>query len=310
METLERLRKNIESVIIGKPSAVEKVIIALLAKGHILIEDIPGVGKSSLASALARSLGLDFNRVQFTNDILPSDILGVSTYNQGEGTFHFNKGPIFANIVLADEINRSSPRTQSALLEAMNEQQVTVDNITYGLESPFMVIATQNPIESHGTNPLPESQMDRFMMAISMGYPSLENERKLLGNTNPTKAIREISSVLTKADVLDLQQKTQEVRVEPVLVDYILSIITATRESKYLSLGVSPRGGIILQQAAQGRAFLHGRDYCIPDDVKQMAESVLCHRVIPESRHGAHKRLVGDTASIINDIVENTGIPV
>ena len=310
MESLDRLRKNIESVIIGKSSAVEKAIITLLAQGHLLIEDIPGVGKSSLAYALARSVGLDSNRVQFTNDILPSDILGVSTYNQADGSFQFNKGPIFTNVVLADEINRSSPRTQSALLEAMNEQQVTVDNITYDLDNPFMVIATQNPIESHGANPLPESQMDRFMMAISMGYPSLEDERKLLGNTNPSRAIREISPVLNKADVLALQQKTFEVKVEPVLVDYILSIITATRESKYLSLGVSPRGGIVLQQAAQGRAFLHGRDYCIPDDIKLLAEPVLCHRVIPESRHGAHKRLVGDTASIISEIVEKTGIPV
>ena len=310
METLDRLKRNIESVIIGKSDAIEKVIVTLLAQGHLLIEDIPGVGKSSLAYALARSLGLNFNRVQFTNDILPSDILGVSTYNQADGTFQFNKGPIFTNVVLADEINRSSPRTQSALLEAMNEQQVTIDNITYDLEDPFMVIATQNPIESHGANPLPESQMDRFMMAISMGYPSLEDERKLLGNASPAKAIRAISPVLSQSDVLTLQQKTREVRVEPVLVDYILSIVNATRESKYLSLGVSPRGGIVLQQAAQGRALLHGRDYCIPDDIKLLAEPVLCHRVIPESRHGAHKRLVGDTASIISEIVEKTGIPV
>ena len=199
---------------------------------------------------------------------------------------------------------------ERVLEEAMNEQQVTVDNITYELEDPFMVIATQNPIESHGANPLPESQMDRFMMAISMGYPSLEDERKLLGNTDPTKAIRDISPVLDKADVLDLQRKTQEVKVEPVLVDYILSIVTATRESKYLSLGVSPRGGIVLQRAAQGRALLHGRDYCIPDDIKLLAGPALCHRVIPESRHGAHKRLVGDTSSIISEIVEKTGIPV
>jgi len=310
MEILDRLRKNIESVIIGKSAAIENAIITLLAHGHLLIEDIPGVGKSSLAYALARSVGLDFNRIQFTNDILPSDILGVSTYNQADGSFQFNKGPIFTNVVLADEINRSSPRTQSALLEAMNEQQVTVDNITYELEAPFMVIATQNPIESHGANPLPESQMDRFMMAISMGYPSLEDERKLLGNANPAKAIRELSPALDKADVLALQKKTLEVKVEPVLVDYILSIVTATRESKYLALGVSPRGGIVLQQAAQARAFLHGRDYCIPDDIKLLAEPTLCHRVIPESRHGAHKRLVGDTASIIREIVENTGIPV
>lgn len=310
MDALDRLKHNIESVIIGKTDIIELAIITLLGRGHLLIEDIPGVGKSSLAFSLARSLNLNFNRIQFTNDILPSDILGVSIFNQREGGFEFNRGPIFANVVLADEINRSSPRTQSALLEAMNEKQVTVDNITYDLDDPFMVIATQNPIESHGTNPLPDSQLDRFMMNISMGYPSQENERKLLGNSSPSQNIRNVTSVLRKTDVLELQQKASEVKVEDILVDYILNIVTATRESKFLSLGVSPRGGIILQQAAQARAFFHGRDYCIPDDIKQLAEPVLCHRVIPESRHGANKRLVGDTAAIIMEIVEKMEIPV
>ncbi len=310
MHRLETLKKNIESVIVGKSEVIELVIITLLARGHLLIEDIPGVGKSSLAYSLARSLNLDFNRIQFTNDILPSDILGVSIYNQREAIFQFNKGPIFANIVLADEINRSSPRTQSALLEAMNERQVTVDNITYDMDDPFMVIATQNPVESHGTNPLPDSQLDRFMMNISLGYPSPENERKLLGNSSSIQNIRKLSPVLKKSDVLELQQKTSEVKVESVLVDYILNIVTATRESKFLSLGVSPRGGIVLQQAAQARAFLDGRDYCIPDDIKSLAQPVLCHRVIPESRHGSNKRLVGDTAAVIMEIIETMEIPV
>ncbi len=309
-EAVERLKKNIESVIIGKPEVIEQAIIALIAKGHLLIEDVPGVGKSSLAYCLAHSVNLDFRRIQFTNDILPSDIVGVSIYNQKEGTFHFNKGPIFANLVLADEINRSSPRTQSALLEAMNEKQVTVDNKTYELEDPFIVVATQNPIESHGAHPLPESQLDRFMMCISMGYPAPGDERKLLTQRSPSQNIRDIDAVLDKADVLDLQRQAEAVKIEPVLTDYILNVITATRESPHLALGVSPRGGLILQQAARARALVYGRDYCIPDDIKQLAIPVLCHRVIPESRHGTHKRAVSDTSAIITDIMDQMEIPV
>jgi MoxR-like ATPase len=309
-DAIQRLKENIGSVIVGKPGVIEQAIIALIAKGHLLIEDVPGVGKSSLAYCLAHSVNLDFRRIQFTNDILPSDIVGVSIYNQKEGTFHFNKGPIFAHLVLADEINRSSPRTQSALLEAMNEKQVTVDNQTYQLEDPFMVVATQNPIESHGAHPLPESQLDRFMMYISMGYPDPDNERKLLNQTSPIQNIRDIKAVLDKNDLLELQHKAQAVTIEPVLTDYILNVITATRESSHLTLGVSPRGGIILQQAARARALIYGRDYCIPDDIKQLAVPVLCHRVIPESHHGTHKRTVSDTSAIINDIVESMEIPV
>ena len=309
-EAVERLKKNIESVIIGKPEVIEQAIIALIAKGHLLIEDVPGVGKSSLAYCLAHSVNLDFRRIQFTNDILPSDIVGVSIYNQKEGTFHFNKGPIFANLVLADEINRSSPRTQSALLEAMNEKQVTVDNQTYELEDPFIVVATQNPIESHGAHPLPESQLDRFMMCISMGYPAPGDERKLLTQRSPSQNIRDIDAVLDKADVLDLQRQAEAVKIEPVLTDYSLNVITATRESPHLALGVSPRGGLILQQAARARALVYGRDYCIPDDIKQLAIPVLCHRVIPESRHGTHKRAVSDTSAIITDIMDQMEIPV
>jgi MoxR-like ATPase len=309
-EVIKRLKKNIESVIVGKPEVIEQAIIALIAKGHLLIEDVPGVGKSSLAYCLAHSVNLDFRRIQFTNDILPSDIVGVSIYNQKEGTFHFNKGPIFANLVLADEINRSSPRTQSALLEAMNEKQVTVDNQTYQLEDPFMVIATQNPIESHGAHPLPESQLDRFMMYISMGYPSPDDERKLLAEASPIQNIRDIKAVLDKNDILELQRKAEAVTIEPVLTDYILNVITATRESSHLALGVSPRGGIILQQAARARALVYNRDYCIPDDIKQLAVPVLCHRVIPESHHGTHKRAVSDTSAVIAEIVESMEIPV
>ena len=309
-DAIKRLKNNIASVIVGKPEVIEQAIIALIAKGHLLIEDVPGVGKSSLAYCLAHSVNLDFRRIQFTNDILPSDIVGVSIYDQKEGAFHFNKGPIFANLVLADEINRSSPRTQSALLEAMNEKQVTVDNQTYPLDDPFMVIATQNPIESHGAHPLPESQLDRFMMYISMGYPEPDDERKLLSQASPLQNIRNIKAVLDKNDILELQRKAEAVTIEPILTDYILSVVTATRESPHLSLGVSPRGGIILQQAARARALVYGRNYCIPDDIKQLAVPVLCHRIIPESRHGTHKRAVSDTSAIINEIAERMEIPV
>jgi len=309
-DAIQRLKNNIGSVIVGKPHVIEQAIIALIAKGHLLIEDVPGVGKSSLAYCLAHSVNLDFRRIQFTNDILPSDIVGVSIYNQKEGTFHFNKGPIFAHLVLADEINRSSPRTQSALLEAMNEKQVTVDNRTYPLEDPFMVIATQNPIESHGAHPLPESQLDRFMMYISMGYPEPDDERKLLTQASPIQNIRDIKAVLDKNDVLELQRQAEAVTIEPILTDYILNVVTATRESSHLALGVSPRGGLILQQAARARALVYGRDYCIPDDIKQLAMPVLCHRVIPESRHGTHKRTASDTFAIITEIIERMEIPV
>ena len=309
-DAIQRLKNNIASVIVGKPDVIEQAIIALIAKGHLLIEDVPGVGKSSLAYCLAHSLNLDFRRIQFTNDILPSDIVGVSIYNQKEGTFHFNRGPIFANLVLADEINRSSPRTQSALLEAMNEKQVSVDSQTFQLEDPFMVIATQNPIESHGAHPLPESQLDRFMMYISMGYPQPDDERKLLAQSSPARNIRNIKAVLDKDDVLELQRKAEAITIEPILTDYILNVITATRETPHLALGVSPRGGLILQQAARARALVYDRDYCIPDDIKQLAMPVLCHRVIPESRHGTHKRAVADTSAIINEIVERMEIPV
>ncbi len=308
--TILRLKQNVEKVIIGKSDVIELAIICLIARGHLLIEDVPGVGKSSLAYSLAHSMDLEFRRIQFTNDILPSDIVGVTIFNQKEHTFHFTPGPIFSNVVLADEINRASPRTQSALLEAMNEKQVTVDTKTHDLEDPFMVIATQNPIESHGAHPLPESQLDRFMMFVSMGYPDIEDERQLLSTTSPSARIREVKPILNKEDVLSLQRQADSVKIEPVLVDYILNLITATRDSRHLALGVSPRGGLILQQAARARALMQGRDYCIPDDIKQLTIPVLAHRVIPETHHGTHKRTVGDTAAILQDILDQMKIPV
>ncbi|MFQ5443350.1 MAG: AAA family ATPase [Nitrospinales bacterium] len=309
-EALQRLKRNIESVIIGKPDTIELLIITLLARGHLMIEDVPGVGKTSMAYALAHSLNLSFKRIQFTNDILPADITGVTVYNQKDNDFKFVQGPLFSNLVLADEINRCTPRTQSALLEAMNEHQVSVDHQTYSLEQPFMVIATQNPVESHGTFPLPESQMDRFMMYISMGYPSLQDERRLLA-LNPIKAeLHSLNPVLSKNDLLQMQKQVDEVRIEPVLADYLLNIITRSRKTKHLALGVSPRGGLIFQQAARARALFHGRNYCIPDDIKELAIPVLCHRVIPDSKHISHDRRVADTSAIITEIIEAEEVPV
>ncbi|MFT4577882.1 MAG: MoxR-like ATPase [Nitrospinales bacterium] len=305
-EKIALLKQNIGKVIFGKDDIIEYAIIALLARGHLIIEDVPGVGKSSLAHSLASSLHLDFKRIQFTNDLLPADITGVSIYDQEEKKFHFQKGPLFANIVLADEINRSTPRTQSALLEAMNERQISADNTTYKLEEPFMVIATQNQVESQGTYPLPESQLDRFMLYVSMGYPSIEDERRLLNTARPSPA--SIDALLNKEEVLQLQAQVDQVKIEPLLTDYILNIITATRDNPHLTLGVSPRGGLIFQQAIRARAFIHGRDYCTPDDVKILAAPVLCHRVIPESH--SNSRRFADTATIIEKILEQLAVPV
>jgi MoxR-like ATPase len=305
-EKIVLLKQNIGKVIFGKDDIIEYAIIALLARGHLLIEDVPGVGKSSLAHSLASSLHLDFKRIQFTNDLLPADITGVSIYDQEKKKFQFQKGPLFTNIVLADEINRSTPRTQSALLEAMNERQVSADNMTYNLEEPFMVIATQNQVESQGTFPLPESQLDRFMLYVSMGYPSIEDERRLLNTARPDPS--SIEALLNKEDVLQLQAQVDQVKIEPLLTDYILNIITATRDNPHLTLGVSPRGGLIFQQAIRARALVHGRDYCTPDDVKSLAAPVLCHRVIPESH--SNSRRFADTSTIIEKILEQLAVPV
>ena len=309
-ESLSRLKKNIEQVIFGKSETIELAITCLLAKGHLLIEDVPGVGKTSLAHCLANSLQLNFKRIQFTNDLLPADITGVSIYDQEEKRFHFQKGPLFANIVLADEINRSTPRTQSALLEAMNEKQISADNNTYILEEPFMVIATQNLIESQGAYPLPESQLDRFMFYMSMGYPSQNDERRLLQEQSTRPGAASVKPVLEKEEVLKLHALVDTIKIEPVLTDYILNIITATRECADLALGVSPRGGLIFQQALRAWALVCGRDYCTPDDVKHLAVPVLCHRVIPQSHNLSHKRRFADTATIIQQILEQVSVPV
>lgn len=305
-EKIKALEENIGSVVKGKPEVIRMAVIALLAKGHLLIEDVPGVGKTTLAHALARSLGCIFQRIQFTSDLLPSDIIGVSIYNQATHEFEFKPGPIFSNIILADEINRTTPKTQSCLLEAMNDFQVSVENRTHPLPSPFMVLATQNPLEYHGTFPLPESQLDRFMMRIRIGYPSAANEMEIL-TYQGVKKVENLLPVVSSAEVLELQALSEKVRMEGSLVDYILRIVNSTRSSDLLTLGVSTRGAIHLYKAAQAKALAEGREYCIPDDIKETASPVLAHRVILSSRMESERE---DAEGVISDIVERTPVPV
>ena len=278
--TINRLRHNIEGVFLGKPEAVQLVLVGLLAQGHVLIEDVPGVGKTVLARSLARSLNCSFRRIQFTPDLLPSDILGVSVYDQQSGEFVFKRGPIFANIVLADEINRTTPRTQSSLLEAMNDFQVSVDGRTYPLDPPFMVLATQNPYEYEGTYLLPESQLDRFLMRITIGYPDREAERRVLDTRRLADPLVSLEATLSASDVLALQASTREVTVADELADYVLAIAAETRRVESLLAGVSPRGSLSLYRAAQAKALTEGRDYVVPDDVKGLAVPVLAHRIL------------------------------
>jgi len=276
----ERLVQNTERAIRGKREAVRHAIIALIARGHLLIEDVPGVGKTTLAWALARSVGGDFHRVQFTSDLLPSDIIGVNVWDPQDRCFEFKKGPVFANVVLADEINRTTPRTQSALLEAMSEGTVTVDNTVHRLPDPFFVIATQNPVEHHGTYPLPDSQLDRFLMRIRMGYPTPEAEREIL----PTGRLREreeVEAVIDLQDLRDLQDRAQAVRFDDDLAAYLVEMVGRTREWDLLDVGVSPRGSQDLYRACQARALLEGRDHVVPDDIKAMTAPILAHRLIP-----------------------------
>ena len=268
VKKIEKLEKSIEKVIKGKPEATKSTLVAFLSQGHMLIEDVPGVGKTTLAQVLARSTDLSFKRVQFTSDLLPSDILGVSIYDQKTGEFDFKAGPIFANIILADEINRATPKTQSALLEAMSESKITMDGKTYELPKPFMVIATQNPFEYRGTFPLPENQLDRFSMRVSIGYPDYESEKEILLKFSPAKPWDGIQPVVSREEVLVMQTMVERVHLDESILDYILTIIKETRNTKVFELGVSPRGAIALKRAAQSHALIEGRAYCIPDDVK------------------------------------------
>ncbi len=303
---LDRLERSIARVIRGKPEVIRLAVVSLLAQGHMLIEDVPGVGKTTLAQALARSVGLAFQRVQFTSDLLPSDIIGVSIFNQKEQAFEFVPGPLFANVVLADEINRATPKTQSALLEAMSEHKVSVERKRYALPDPFVVLATQNPLEYHGTFPLPESQLDRFLLSVRLGYPPPDEERALLLSGGVEEILAGLQPVVSKEELLDLQRRRREVRVAEKLAGYILAIATATRENKDFLLGVSTRGAQGLYRATQAMALCHGRGYAVPDDVQRLAGSVLAHRVI--LRRGASDLQAARAA--IRRIVDAVPVPV
>jgi len=278
-EKILALQHNCERVIKGKADVIRQIIVGVLARGHVLIEDVPGVGKTTLARLLARSIDCAFQRIQFTSDLLPSDILGVSIFNKDKQAFEFKPGPIFANIILADEINRTSPKTQSALLEAMGTATVSIDGQTRSLPRPFMVIATQNPIEFHGTFPLPRAQLDRFMVRVHMGYPAPGDERTILREQVLIGGIEHVQPVLSAGDIIAMQEKVLDVKVDEAIIGYVQAIVQATRESSLIELGVSTRAALSLRACAQARAFVEGRDYCSPDDVKRMAVPVLAHRI-------------------------------
>jgi len=305
-ERAQAITDQIETVIVGKGEAVELVVVGLLCNGHVLIEDIPGVGKTMLARALAAALGARYRRIQFTPDLLPADITGTSIFNQKTGEFAFRQGPIFANVLLADEINRATPKTQSSLLEGMEEFQVTVDGATHELERPFFVIATENPIEYRGTYPLPEAQLDRFLMRISLGYPSPEEEVEVLERQVKQHPIHSVHPVVRKDEVLRMQESIRNVHIDPSLKKYMVDIVAATRKHPLLALGASPRASLGLMRTGQTRAVLRGRDYVLPDDVKALATPVLGHRLIlkPEARVRE-----GDMASLVNGILDQVPVP-
>ncbi len=300
------LESAVAGVLRGKAETVRLAVCCLLARGHLLIEDVPGVGKTTLAQALARASGCEFHRLQCTSDMLPSDILGVTIYNAHTEEFEYKRGPVFTNVLLADEINRATPKTQSALLEAMNESQVTVDGQTWPLAQPFLVIATQNPVEHHGTYPLPESQLDRFLMRIRIGYPDAESERLILRNAE--RSGESPLAGLSRESVLDLQEQAARVRVDAAIEDYLLAIVAATRAHEALSLGVSPRGAQSLYRAAQALAMLEGRDYVLPDDVKRLVIPVCAHRVALRSRTGFASR--DATERIFTGILASVEVPL
>lgn len=307
-----RLQSNIESVLKGKSDVVKHALIGILARGHLLFEDVPGVGKTTLAQLLARSIGVPFSRIQFTSDMLPSDILGVSVYDQATKQFEFKPGPIFANVVLADELNRTTPKTQSALLEAMNSAQVSIEKHTYDLPQPFMVIATQNPIEFHGTFPLPKSQMDRFIMRLHLGYPGLEEEITVLREQRATSYLEQVTPVMSAAELLAMQKAVDEVRMDDDLLRYTVSIVAATRNHPAIVLGVSTRGALALRRAAQAKAFYEGRDFCVPDDIKSMVPHVLAHRIQLSRTYesGGDSFLHEEERQILAQLVEEVEVPV
>ncbi|WP_134687228.1 AAA family ATPase [Brevibacillus migulae] len=306
-QMIERLINNIEKVLIGKKHVIELSVVALLAKGHVLLEDVPGVGKTLLVRSLARSIGGDFKRLQFTPDLLPTDVTGVSIFNQKTMEFEFRPGPIFANVILADEINRTSPKTQSALLEAMEEHSVTVDGMTYELAKPFFVMATQNPLEYEGTFPLPEAQLDRFLLQLRLGYPTLEEEMAILTRFGAENPIANLEPVLTSEEVYALQQQVATINVSEGIKEYIVRLCKKTREHPNVYLGVSPRGALALFRAAQALAFVRGRDFVIPDDVKELAPVTFLHRIIlkPEARlEGA------SVERMVTGVLAETRVPI
>lgn len=306
-DLLHRLRTNVASVLLGKPDLIQLSLVGLLAEGHLLLEDVPGVGKTLLGKALARSLDCTFHRLQFTPDLLPSDVLGTSIFHQPTGAFVFQPGPIFAQIVLADEINRATPRTQSALLEAMSERQVSIDGQTRMLGPPFLVLATQNPFEFEGTYPLPESQLDRFLMRLHVGYPDRAAERDILTQHRAGEPVESMHAVLKADDVLALQARVRQIRVESILADYILDLIHATRSHPEVTLGASTRAGLALYRATQALALVEGRDYAIPDDVKRLAPAVLTHRILTR---GFRQSSRDDTAAaVLREILDQTFVP-
>lgn len=304
------LQAAVERVIKGKSETVKLALIALLARGHLLIEDVPGIGKTTLANALARALELSFQRIQFTSDLLPSDVIGLSIFNQKSGDFEWKSGPIFSNIVLADEINRATPKTQSALLEAMAEEQVTVEGRSLRLPAPFIVIATQNPSEHHGTYPLPESQLDRFMLRLHMGYPSLDDEREILRDRTLGDPLDAVEPVMSQSDILELQNLVGEVRVDDALLDYLLQIVDLTRNTETLELGISPRGTLALFRSAQALALIEGRDYCIADDIKRLVLPCFAHRVILNSRSAVVRSRMREAERILQELLQKVSVPI
>ena len=308
-ERAQRLEGALRSIIRGSDEVIRLALVALLARGHILIEGVPGVGKTTLAHALARSLDCTFQRIQFTSDMLPSDLLGTSIYSTAEERFEFKPGPVFTNILLADEINRTTPKTQSALLEVMNEGQVTVDGDPREVPQPFLVIATQNPVEHHGTYPLPESQLDRFLVRAQMTYPSAAAEREILRAQAGAVRLDELQPVLGGADILEIQDLVKDVRVDESLVNYALEIVNKTRQSEQLALGVSPRGSLMLYRAAQALAFLEGRRFATPEDFKRLAVPVFAHRVVVNARYNSTLRASEQTERIVGEIVDNVAVP-